>query len=187
MKIHIVCNDYFQRPDRLPRSRKINEQNESPDSFGPDSFGPAGFVVEEYLLYLLARASEVTSRQFHAVVKARGLGVAEWRILASLGEKTRSMGDLADLTLLKQPTLSKAIDRMSQQGWVARQRPQTPDVGDGRVVMVIISQAGRQIVADLQAEALRHERAILADYSAPEAARLKDMLKELIDRSTQEQ
>lgn len=136
---------------------------------------PTGFV-DDYLLYLLARASHQVSRQFHAVVRDAGLQVPEWRVLARLADGPVTVGELADVTLLQQPTLTKILDRMAAQGLVARRRHD----GDGRKVLVEGTAAGQRMVARLLAGARQHETAILADYAPDEAAALKQALKRLI-------
>lgn len=139
---------------------------------------PALFV-EDYLLYLLARASARVSDQFHAVVKAKGLNVMEWRVLAAISDTRRSIGELADMTLAQQPTLTKVIDRMARDGWVARVR----DEADGRRVWVEITPKGAAMVEDLLDEAKRHEDSVLAGYSEAEADALKETLRTLIERT----
>ena len=52
--------------------------------------------VDDYLAYLLAQASQRISAEFHQQVKAAGLSVTEWRVLASLeGSAGETIGDLA--------------------------------------------------------------------------------------------
>ena len=139
---------------------------------------PANFA-DDYLLYLLARASLQASRQFHQIVKARGLQVPEWRVLGSIFATPRTIGDLADRTLLKQPTLTKIIDRMERAGWVERQA----DQGDGRRVKVAITAAAKRKTETLMDLARQHERSVLAGYAPKEAAELKKTLQLLIDRT----
>lgn len=65
--------------------------------------GGARFV-DDYLAYLLAQASQRISAEFHQQVKAAGLSVTEWRVLASLeGSAGETIGDLAVLAITKQP------------------------------------------------------------------------------------
>ena len=40
--------------------------------------------VDDYLLYLLARASHVVSAEFHATLRRAGVAVPVWRVLATL-------------------------------------------------------------------------------------------------------
>ena len=90
------------------------------DKHGDTLAGGARFV-DDYLAYLLAQASQRISAEFHQQVKAAGLSVTEWRVLASLeGSQGETIGDLAVLAITKQPTLSKVVQRMEAEGLVAR-------------------------------------------------------------------
>ena len=98
--------------------------------------------IDDYLLYLLARASHQASRQFHAVIKAQGVPVPQWRVLAALDDGPRTIGDLAEITLIQQPTLTKLIDRMARDGLVRRR----PHEDDRRKVVVAIAGRGAALV-----------------------------------------
>ena len=50
----------------------------------PGSSAAPGPFVDDYLLYLMARASALTSAGFHNQVRALGIQVYEWRIMAVL-------------------------------------------------------------------------------------------------------
>ncbi len=137
-----------------------------------------GFV-DNYLLYLLARASEQASRQFHVHVKQQGLNVPEWRVLAAISDGPQNIGNLARITLYQQPTLTKVVDRMCDDGLVSRAR----DKSDKRVVLVKATAKGGTIARQLQGVALVHEREVLQHYSDKEKAHLKGILQQLIART----
>lgn len=137
---------------------------------------PPPAFVDDYLLYLLARASHQVSRQFHEVVREAGLQVPEWRVLATLADGPVTVGELADVTLMQQPTLTKILDRMTAQGLVTRRRHD----GDGRKVLVESTDAGQRTVARLLNAARRHEVDVLAGYDHGEVQALKQALKRLI-------
>jgi MarR family transcriptional regulator, organic hydroperoxide resistance regulator len=145
----------------------------------PQPRAPARPFVEDYLLYLLARASAGASAEFHAVVKRRGLAVVEWRVLGALEGGRRTVGELAAMTLVQQPTLTKIVDRMAAEGLVARR----PDAHDGRRVYVEATAKGAALAADLIRLARRHEAEVLKGYSRDEAAALKRALRTLILRT----
>lgn len=139
--------------------------------------GDARFV-DDYLAYLLAAASHAVSSQFHQQVREAGLGVLEWRVLASLAEGDgRPMSEVARLVLAKQPTLTKLIDRMAAAGLVRRGRSKT----DRRQCLVYITTAGRRRVTPLLGAAKRHEAAILGTLGVEDARRLKVILRRIID------
>mgnify|MGYP003627334890 FL=1 len=136
--------------------------------------------VDDYLLYLLARASSEVSAQFHADLKQYGLQVSEWRVLASLSDGDGMLtGELAARALQQQPTMTKTIDRMVRSGLVTRRR----GAPDRRQVRVYITPEGRRRVENALAAAKRHEAEVLSEYSREEADRLKSMLRTLIERN----
>jgi DNA-binding MarR family transcriptional regulator len=136
----------------------------------------AGFV-DDYLAYFLARASHLISSEFHAVVEASGLSLMEWRVMASLsGKDSLSVGELADIVLAKQPTVTKLVGRMEEAGWV--QRCDAPH--DKRQSLVSLTPAGRRKVKPLLAQAQAHEAQVTADIGAPEVDQLKRILERMI-------
>ncbi len=141
--------------------------------------GTQAAFVDNYLLYLLARASLQASRQFHALVKSEGVRVPEWRVLGAVMDRPENIGDLAKITLYQQPTLTKIVDRMCQDGLVERTRGQP----DGRVVLVQATAKGLKIGGKLKQMALQHEDRILAAYNDRERSDLKGVLRQLILRT----
>ena len=133
--------------------------------------------VDGYLPYLLARASHLVSGGFHAELHRRGVPVGVWRVLATLADgEPFTVGELAERVLMKQPTLTKLVDRMEADGLVRRR--EVP--GDRRKVRVAITARGRALLEPLLAAARRHEREILAIVAPQEAELLKRTLARLI-------
>lgn len=137
------------------------------------------YFIDDYLAYLLARASQLVSHQFHAQLAEAGMRVPEWRVLATLSDRQElSIGQLAEATLLKQPTLTRVVSKMEEAGWVKRRGEQT----DRRITQVMITPLGRRVVADHLMRAKAHEAQILQGYSAAEIDTMKAALRELIAR-----
>ena len=135
----------------------------------------AGFVGD-YLLYLLAAASDAASADFHAHVREQGLRVPEWRILACLCDEDGQMvTQLAQLALMEQSHLTKIVDHMALKALVKRRS----DERDRRRVRVFLTPAGRELGGRLVDEAQAHERAIIARLRPGEAALLKDALRHI--------
>ncbi|MFC2999245.1 MarR family winged helix-turn-helix transcriptional regulator [Falsiroseomonas tokyonensis] len=129
--------------------------------------------VQDYLLALLARASHAASAGFHAQLKARGVAVPVWRVLATLegaGEGV-TVGELAATCLMQQPTMSKLLDRMAAEGLVTRRR-------EGRSMRVLLTLGGVTLAAELVAEARAHEAVLLARHAGAAPA-LKALLREI--------
>lgn len=136
--------------------------------------------VDDYLLYLLARASSEVSAQFHTRLKQRGLQVPEWRVLASLSDGDgMTVGELAARALQRQPTMTKIINRMEVSNLIERRQ----GAPDRRQVRIHITPEGRRRIDGALTDAKAHEADVLSDYGPEEAALLKSMLQALIDRN----
>lgn len=140
---------------------------------------PASFVGN-YLAYLLARASFIVSAQFHATLPQWKLSVPEWRVLACLVDDGDGLtvGRLAAMALMKQPRLTKALDRMERDGLVRRRAA----TGDRRRVTVHLTAAGRARVLPVLHAARAHEAELLGAFSADERGMIKTALHLLIER-----
>ena len=136
----------------------------------------SGFV-DDYLAYLLARASHLISSEFHAVVEASGLSLMEWRVMASLsGKQALSVGELSNIVLAKQPTVTKLVGRMEETGWVKR----CDATHDKRQSLVSLTPLGRRKVAPLLNRARAHEAQVVADIGSQEVDQLKRVLENMI-------
>jgi DNA-binding MarR family transcriptional regulator len=138
----------------------------------------AAHFVDDYLPALLTQASHLISGEFHRVVNAKGLAVSEWRVLATLaGGEPMSIGRLAAITVMKQPTVTRLLDRMEASGHVRR----LAHDGDRRVTLVSIAPSGSKLVAGLIPLAREHEQRVLEPFGAKRAAELKATLIQLIE------
>jgi DNA-binding MarR family transcriptional regulator len=138
---------------------------------------PPSRFVDGYLAALLARASHLISAQFHAVVKQHGFSVSEWRTLATLSDGDEiSIGRLARITLTKQPTLTRLLDRMQRRGQLAR----VPHGRDGRITLIRITAKGRRTVQQLIQLAEQHEKRVLHPFGLARSRQLKATLRGII-------
>lgn len=135
--------------------------------------------VDGYLGYLLGQANHALFKDFDARVRAAGLSSIEWRVLATLQDsEPLTVSQLALDVLSKQPTVTKLVQRMAEQGWVALQA----DAADQRRTLVAITPEGRRLVRPLLQQARRHEAQALRALAAPEQAALKALLARLAGR-----
>ena len=145
----------------------------------PASGTPHGFA-QDYLAYLLARASHEISAEFHEQVLASGLSVMQWRVLASLSDgPPLSIGTLADIVLAQQPTATKLVARMVEEGLIQRQ----PHPKDKRSVLVTLTPLGKSKATPLLKKARAHEAQVLARLPDADTAALKDILRRWIEQS----
>ncbi len=134
--------------------------------------------VADYLLYLLAAASDGASAQFHAQVREQGLRVPEWRVLACLHDSDGAMiTHLARISLIEQSRLTRIIAGMEDRGLVLRQS----DPKDGRRVRVFVTDAGRTLTGQLVPQAQVHEAALLEQLAPHKGEELKPILRALLD------
>lgn len=133
--------------------------------------------VDDYLPALLAQASQLISGEFHRMAQERGVSVSEWRVLASLaGGPPISISQLAAVSVTKQPTVTRLIDRMEARGHVKRLAHDS----DRRVTLVAITPAGMRQVGGLIRLAREHEHRVLEPLGLQHAAELKATLKKMI-------
>jgi DNA-binding MarR family transcriptional regulator len=129
--------------------------------------------VDHYLGYLLGQANHALYKEFDAHVRAAGLSSIEWRVLATLHDsEPLTVSQLAHEVLSKQPTVTKLVQRMNEQGWVKLQA----DPADQRRTLVAATAAGRRLVRPLVDKARAHESALLSNFAASEKAALKKLL-----------
>ena len=135
--------------------------------------------IDDYLLYLLARASHVVSAEFHTILRRVGVSVPVWRVLATLsGSPGETVSGLAESCLLQQPTMTKLLDRMVRDGLVKR----LPAARDRRVVRIQMTPRGEAVVNELLEGAKKHEAEVLARHPELDSMAIKDLLRGMIAR-----
>lgn len=132
--------------------------------------------VDGYLGYLLGQANHALYKDFDARVRAAGLTGIEWRVLATLHDsEPLTVGQLAQEVLSKQPTVTKLVQRMADQGWLALQACPS----DQRRTLVVATPAGKRLVKPLVEEAKLHEARVLRSLGATEKVALRKLLEKL--------
>jgi DNA-binding MarR family transcriptional regulator len=103
-----------------------------------------GFELERHPFFWMTQAIAARDRALAGELKALGLRVPEWRVLASLCARKRlSMRELADLSSIDRTTLTRTVDRMQETGWLTR----LADADDLRVTRLALTAAGEQLFA----------------------------------------
>ena len=107
---------------------------------------PTRFELEQHVFFWLTQVIGSRDRRLGQALKAFGLRVPEWRVLASLCARRRcSMSELADLATIDRTTLTRTVDRMEGAGWVTRLN----DASDLRVTRLAPTAAGERLFARL--------------------------------------
>jgi len=132
--------------------------------------------VDGYLGYLLGQANHALYKNFDSQVRAAGLSMIEWRVLATLHDSPPlTVSQLAQEVLSKQPTVTKLVQRMADQDWLDL----LADPMDQRRTLVTVSPAGRKLVRPLLDKARAHEAQMLRTLAVSEQAALKKLLAKL--------
>lgn len=135
--------------------------------------------VDDYLGSLLGQANHALYKEFDAHVRAAGLSSIEWRVLAALHDgQPLTVSRLAREVLAQQPTVTKLVQRMGEQGWVALQA----DPADQRRTLVRATAAGKRLARPLVSLARTRESEMLQVLAASEQTALKRLLAKLAGR-----
>ena len=86
-----------------------------------------------------------------------------------------TISQLAHEVLSKQPTVTKLVQRMAEQGWVTLHA----DAADQRRTLVAATATGKRLVRPLIEEARQHETRMLRALGATEKVALRKLLEKL--------
>lgn len=135
----------------------------------------------EYLPYLLNRVTALINAPLQRALRRRGLTMTHWRVLGFLAERDGLViGELADRTVTDFATLSRALDRLQERGFVERRVA----AHDSRQFEVHLLAAGRDEYTVLQVEARRVEDWAFEGIDPGELEHLHDLLEALSMRLT---
>jgi DNA-binding MarR family transcriptional regulator len=135
-----------------------------------------------HLGLLLERASRVVADRLARDIGLDGVTSDHWRVLRHLADgEGLSMGDLAEREGYNPPTLTKLIDRMVGMSMVQR----AADPEDSRRVLVYATDAGLELLGELQSRIDRHHARLGATLGERNARQLERLLNLLIDATEQ--
>ncbi len=126
---------------------------------------------------LLNQASRLLGQQLSQRLKPTGLSVDKAKILALLIDGNgMSMGELAQILVVNNPTLTKMVDRMVTDKLVFRE----PDSNDRRKVLIRITNSG----TDLHGTAQRviQDQQLQIDNSYQQSEELGNLLSVFIQQ-----
>lgn len=119
----------------------------------------AGYIAEN-----LPRHAAALVRLLVKQVRSREVSRTELEVLSILAEGPRRITELTELEGVAQPTMTLLVKRLQEKGWVEREG--LP--GDGRVVMVSLTDVGATAQQRIRAEFLAAMRADLQELSDAE-------------------
>lgn len=132
------------------------------------------FDLENFLPYRLIRAGQAASNAVAEEYASKfGLTVSQWRVLAHLSRKPGiSINELCHNAGLDRVSTSRACTALESDGWVSKQA----DAKDKRLLVINLTDSGKQRFQELSKVALNAERHLLANVSEADLERLYAIL-----------
>ena len=133
--------------------------------------------LDGYLPYRLSVASNAVSRLIARAYEDRfGLTIAQWRLIAVLGEH----GPLTQQAIGARTVMDKVAVSRATQGLVKRRLVQrAPHDADGRSHHLTLSKAGERLYSEVAPVALEYEARLLEHFDPAAIEELKRVLRHL--------
>ena len=133
-----------------------------------------------HLSLLLERANRAVGDHLVRSIGLEGITPDHFRVLRHLADELgHPMGEIAERLEMNPPTLSKLIDRMVGKSLVQR----AADPEDSRRVLVYATDAGLELLQELQQRIDRHQAALGSLLGERNARQLERLLTLLIEGS----
>lgn len=141
------------------------------------------FTLDHFLPYRLVRLGTVLSNSFAQVYRERfDITIAEWRILAMLGERGRVRPtEVSRLTFMDKARVTRAIKLLLDKSLIAR----TKDPVDGRAWHLELTKSGSEFYTELVGAALEWERNQTSGLTAKvrsDVLKMIDRIEEILDK-----
>jgi DNA-binding MarR family transcriptional regulator len=137
--------------------------------------------LERFLPYRLNVVAESVSRALSRLYAERyGIGVPEWRVIATLGEYQRMTAkDVGAHSRMHKTKVSRAVAALEAKGLVERE----PNEQDMREAFLALTGRGLRVYQDLAPRALAFERALDKTLGNGERGHLDAILRRLEERA----
>lgn len=134
------------------------------------------FRIAEYPFYRINRVAALYSECLDRELKPRGMDQPRWRVLMILNEHDpAAMGLIAELAVMKLPTLLKVVQRMEEEGLVRT----GARLSDQRVTEVSITPKGRKALVLVRKVASSVYEQVIEQMSSEEVGTLNELLRGL--------
>ncbi len=164
-------------------ARSSESEDDRSDRRAGETAPAPDFSLDEHLFFWLTQVLDRRDRHLAVALKAYGVRVPEWRVLASLHSRHRmSMSELADTTSIERTTLSRTVERVARKGWVVR----LSDTSDGRVTRLAPTAAGERLFERIWPAVRQLNEMAVADLPPPLVDTVRWALQEMrrsLDRS----
>ena len=133
--------------------------------------------LNQFLPYRLVHLAETVSRSFSQIyADTYGIGIPEWRVIATLGEHQTMMArDIGAATSMHKTKVSRAVAALENRGLVLREK--NPD--DLREQTLKLSPEGQAVYADIVPRALAYSRELQDALTEDQTRMLSDIFERL--------
>jgi DNA-binding MarR family transcriptional regulator len=130
----------------------------------------------KYVPYLIYRITGHQNRKLRRRLKKSGINIARWRVLAVLQDQVAlNIGQIAEHTLIEQPTVSRIVDQLEREGLAVRES----DSKDSRFVHVVLTGAGKSAFDEIYPIAVKHQEQALMGFKQQEIKTLIGYLERI--------
>ncbi len=141
-----------------------------------DNFEAGDSWLDDFLPYQLYRVTNRLNARLIGRLKSIGINASEWRVLSVLRSYgTLSVGNIAERTLMEQPTVSRVVNQLERQVMVSRR----PSLEDSRVTDVTLTHIGSNAFDAIMPSAIRHEESALQGFTRKEVTALQKYLERI--------
>ena len=139
--------------------------------------GSAHIELERFLPYRLNVVAEAVSRALAQLYETRhGISIAEWRVIATLGQYERMTArDIGAHSRMHKTKVSRAVARLSERGCLSK----SSNSDDKREAFLELTADGRAIYDDLVPRALAFEASLSDRLTKTEKQALEAILAKL--------
>ena len=137
--------------------------------------GTANGRLADFLPYQLSITSNAASSLIAERYRARfGLKIAEWRVMAVLGDAgSATQRALTEATLMDKVAVNRACKVLEERGLIAR----SPNADDGRSHLLELTEEGRAIHSEVMPLARDIEREIFSTLAESEREKFRELLR----------
>jgi DNA-binding MarR family transcriptional regulator len=135
-------------------------------------------MTDRFLPYLVTQTSNVWNKKFKEDLRRTEVNAKQWSVLANIWRRQEvSHTELAKVTGIDQPTISRMIDQLESRALVRRQ----VDENNGRYVRLAITPKGRDLLTKVWPIAWKHYQRGIASLSKQEEQILGDLLQRMLN------
>jgi DNA-binding MarR family transcriptional regulator len=133
-------------------------------------------IPEERVFVSLLRTADALSRAGEVLMKPYGLSATQYnvlRVLRGAGDAGLACSEVGERLISRDPDITRLLDRMESRGLIARAR----ESQDRRVVKTRITEAGLQLLSELDGPVQELHRRQLRHLSARQIQQLSNLLE----------